>query len=308
MGKPPASEMSARSPTLIPELPYPLPPTTNLGTTAEEIAFFDRVKKYVGNKSTFNEFLKLCNLFTQDLIDKTTLVHKADNFIGQNVELMSYFKNLAAYAAADKVIENRPAQSDVKVVLSNCRALGPSYRLLPKREQFAKCSGRDQLCASVLNDQWASHPTWASEDSGFVSHRKNPFEEALHRMEEERHDYDFNVETCLRTILLLEPIVQSMNLLSEEDKRTYKLPPGLGGQSEAIFSRVIKKIYDRQKGSKVIEDMFIRPTAVCPVILARLKQKAEEWKAGQVGSSLQVRQFRLTSIARVGEGMARSNS
>jgi paired amphipathic helix protein Sin3a len=38
----------------------------------------------------------------------------------------------------------------------------------------------------VLNDKYVSHPIWASEDSGFVTSKKNQFEEALHRCEEER--------------------------------------------------------------------------------------------------------------------------
>lgn len=54
------------------------------------------------------------------------------------------------------------------------------------KESNARCSGRDDLCNSVLNDQWVSHPTWASEEAGFVSHKKNQFEEALHKCEEER--------------------------------------------------------------------------------------------------------------------------
>ena len=265
----------------MPELPHPLPPTAGAGNATEEIAFFDRVKKYLANKSTFNEFLKLCNLFAQDLIDKNTLVQKVEGFIGQNPDLMFWFKKFVAYDGTDQIIENRPVQSDSKVVLSNCRALGPSYRLLPAREAMKKCSGRDDMCRSVLNDEWASHPTWASEDSGFISHRKNQYEEALHRIEEERHDYDFNIETCLRTIQLLEPIVQQIKLMSDEERLHYKLPAGLGGQSEAIFQRVIKKIYDRHRGSGVVADMFSRPSVVCPVILGRLKQKVEEWQAGQ---------------------------
>lgn len=48
------------------------------------------------------------------------------------------------------------------------------------------CTGRDELCWEVLNDKWVSHPTWASEEAGFVSHKKNQFEEALHKCEEER--------------------------------------------------------------------------------------------------------------------------
>lgn len=51
------------------------------------------------------------------------------------------------------------------------------------------CSGRDELCYEVLNDKWVSHPTWASEEAGFVSHKKNQFEEALHKCEEERSIY-----------------------------------------------------------------------------------------------------------------------
>ena len=269
------------SPSLVPELPQPLPPTT-APNSADEIAFFERVKKFLNNKSSFTEYLKLCNLFTQDLISKNVLVHNVEGFIGQNPDLMNWFKKFVGYDGLDQTIENKPIQNDVKVVLSNCRAFGPSYRLLPARETIKKCSGRDDMCRSVLNDEWASHPTWASEDSGFISHRKNAFEETLHRVEEERHDYDFNIETCLRTIQLLEPIVQQMKLMSDDERIHYKLPLGLGGQSEAIFQRVIKKIYDRTRGAQVVQDMFNRPTVVCPIILGRLKQKVDEWQAGQV--------------------------
>ena len=122
------------SPTLIPSLPEPLPPTTTTsGASAEEIAFFDRVKKFIGNKQTMNEFLKLCNLFAQDLIDKNVLVNKVSAFIGANADLMNWFKRFVRYDGQDEVIENRPRPATAKVSLSNCRAYGPSYRLLPRR-------------------------------------------------------------------------------------------------------------------------------------------------------------------------------
>lgn len=114
-------------------MPEPLPPTTTSGATSEELAFFDRVKKYIGNKSTMNEFLKLCNLFSQDLIDRNVLVHKVSNFIGGNPDLMNWFKAFVNYDGEDEVIENKPKPPTGKVSLSNCRGLGPSYRLLPKR-------------------------------------------------------------------------------------------------------------------------------------------------------------------------------
>lgn len=270
------------SPTLVPALPEPIPPTFSIMPNNDEFAFFDRVKKFIGNKQTFGEFLKLCNLYSNDLIDRNVLVKRAAGFIGSNPELMSWFKRfMHIEEAEDRVIDLKPKQEPGLVNLAHCRSLGPSYRLLPKRERQKPCSGRDELCHSVLNDEWASHPTWESEDSGFVAHRKNQFEDALHRIEEDRHDYDHHIEACVRTIQLIEPIVQQFLVMSEAERAAFVLPPGLGGQSESIYKRVIKKVYDRQRGELIIQQMFERPCHVLPVLLYRLKQKCEEWKASQ---------------------------
>lgn len=267
------------SPTLTPALPEPIPPTNTTSPNQDELAFFDRVKKFIGNKNTMNEFLKLCNLYSQDLIDKQLLIYRASSFIGGNQELFSWFKKFMGDDEEQQ--KSRPKTVHSRVSLSNCRSLGPSYRLLPKRERERVCSGRDELCRSVLNDEWASHPTWASEDSGFVAHRKNTFEEGLHRIEEERHDYDFNIEACNRTIQQLEPIANQLLALKPEDRLSFVLPPGLGGQSETIYKRVIMKIYGREKGKDVIKELFDMPWNVVPVLLHRLKCKLEDWKAAQ---------------------------
>lgn len=149
------------------------------------------------------------------------------------------------------------------------------------QERLKPCSGRDEMCLQVLNDDWASHPTWASEDSGFVAHRKNIFEESLHRIEEERHDYDFNIEANAKVIQLLEPIGQTILSLAGESRETFRMPIGLGGQSQAIYKRVLKKIYG-DRGPDVVADLFKDPCAVLPIVLARLKQKDEEWRFTQV--------------------------
>src|SRR5690348_2861908 len=77
------------SPTLTPALPEPIPPTVTTSPTQDELGFFDRAKKFIGNKNTFNEFLKLCNLYSQDLIDKQLLIYRAQSFIGGNQELFA---------------------------------------------------------------------------------------------------------------------------------------------------------------------------------------------------------------------------
>lgn len=272
--------MQAVSPSLVPNLPAPIAPTTS-AATSEELGFFDRAKKVISNKNTMNEFLKLCNLFSQDLIDATTLVHRAQAFIGGNPDLMKWFKEFLGYSEQDILIQNKARIPSGRVSLSNCRGLGPSYRLLPKRERAKPCSGRDELCNAVLNDEWASHPTWASEDSGFIAHRKNVHEEGLHRIEEERHDYDYNIEACARTIQLLEPIAQQLRRLSDAEQRAYQLPPGLGGQSETIYKRIIMKVYGRERGAEVTLQLHAHPYQVIPVILNRLKERLESWKMAQ---------------------------
>lgn len=271
----------AIEPTLTPVMPEPLGPTPPAVLAGDEILFFDKVKKHLNNRNSNVEFLKLCNLYTQDLIDKNVLMQRAHEFIGNHADLFNWFKNFIYWNGEDQTVDNRPAPPSGRVSLSNCRGYGPSYRLLPKRERLKICSGRDDLCASVLNDEWASHPTWASEDSGFVAHRKNAFEEGLHRIEEERHDYDFFIEACQKCIQLLEPIAQQMLTLPPQERTNFTMPPGLGGHSQSIYKRVLKKVYGNEHGPRVVNDMFSRPFSVVPVVLARLKQKDEEWRFSQ---------------------------
>jgi paired amphipathic helix protein Sin3a len=278
---PKVSSEVATSPTLVPALPMPIEPTTTSAATSEELAFFDKAKKVISNKNVMNEFLKLCNLFAQDLIDRSTLMHRARTFLGASPDLLKWFSEWVGYDERDILVENKPRIPPGRVTLSNCRGLGPSYRLLPKRERQKVCSGRDELCNQVLNDEWASHPTWASEDSGFIAHRKNVHEEGLHRIEEERHDYDYNIEACSRTIQLLEPIATQLRRMDDAAVHKYKLPPNLGGQSEMIYKRVIMKLYGREKGQEVIESLHHRPYQVIPVLLNRLKERLETWKIAQ---------------------------
>ncbi|KAK9448081.1 uncharacterized protein V1518DRAFT_419605 [Limtongia smithiae] len=276
----PKPDTHLSSPTLTPMMPEPLPPPAPVRPTADELAFFDRVKKYIGNKQTYNEFLKLLNLFSQDIIDKNVLVEKAEVFIGGNKDLLDWFKRCVDYDGGTLAIENIPYKKH-QLELSLCKSYGPSYRLLPKSETHQPCSGRDEMCWEVLNDEWVSHPTWASEDSGFVAHRKNQYEEVLHRIEEERHEYDHNVEGNLRTIQILEPIANRIANMTPEEKVNFKLHPGLGHSSKSIYQRIIKKVYDKERGQEVIDSLHDNPAVAVPIVLKRLKQKDEEWKRAQ---------------------------
>lgn len=144
------------------------------------------------------------------------------------------------------------------------------------------CSGRDELCRSVLNDHWVSHPTWASEDSGFVAHKKNSYEEALHKSEEERHEFQFYIDIITRTIALLQPIYDRIMEMNTDERNAFRLPPDFGGSSKSIYYRAIKKVYGRDtQGLEVLQALQDCPAVAVPVVLPRLKQKNEEWRRAQ---------------------------
>lgn len=266
-----------------------VPHNTASLATVDEVAFFERVKKHIDDRPTYIEFLKLLNLFTQDIIDMRTLVDRAALFIGGQRDLFDIFKALCGYEMGkhgwldneDPIIENVPAVQRERIDLSTCKAQGASYRKLPKAEVNVACSGRDPMCWEVLNDTWVCHPTLASEGEGFNPHKKNIYEDALYRSEEERHEYDYHIEANLRTIALLEPIAARISMMDPEERQAFRLKPGLGGQSKSIYQRVIKKIYGREHGAEVINALHDNPCNAVPVVLARLKQKDEEWKRSQ---------------------------
>ena len=57
------------------------------------------------------------------------------------------------------------------------------------------------------------------------------------------------------------------------------------GTSKTIYQRVIKKIYDKERGAEILEALHNNPAVAVPVVLKRLKQKDEEWKRAQVSLS-----------------------
>ncbi|KAG1884813.1 uncharacterized protein F5891DRAFT_1133125 [Suillus fuscotomentosus] len=273
----------------------PLPPSL---LPPDDTHFFDRVKRALGNRDTYNEFLKLVNLFTQELIDTARLVREARNFLG-DAELMRQFREILGWddrrererwvleesqqqqtwaraqgQGGSMVVPIRPGRVSAGLQLG-------SYRRMPASEANVTCAGRDEMCRAVLNDEWVSHPTWSSEDAGFIAHKKNIYEEALHRSEEERHEYDFHVEAATRTIAILEPLAAKIAQLPLEERSAFKLKPNLGGSGKAVHARVIKKIYGREAGLDVLQAMQDAPALAIPVVLMRLKEKEEEWKRAQ---------------------------
>ncbi|KAJ2747575.1 hypothetical protein GGI20_000400 [Coemansia sp. BCRC 34301] len=281
----------------------PINPAT---ATADELAFFERVKRFIGQPSAYNEFLKLLNLYNQQVLDPKTLVDRAESFIGDDLELFGWFKQFVGFDEQQLAMEDgrsgdeaimesilgpepgvymtpeevaktlRPPRAKVNLAL--CKEYGPSYRLLPDSSTQSRCSGRDAMCYEVLNDRWASHPTWASEDTEFVHHKKNQFEEAMFRSEEDRHEMDIEIDTNLSVIRQLTPIAQQIEQMDPDKLMQLTLPVNFWGMSEALPRRALRKVYDSSRTLEIIKAMHTHPAVAVPIVLKRLKQKDEEWR------------------------------
>src|ERR1700759_4080030 len=80
------------------------------------------------------------------------------------------------------------------------------------------------------------------------------------------------------TISLLEPIALKINNMSPEEKSAFKLGPSLGGRSKSIHQKIIKKVYNRENATEVLQALQDNPAVAVPVVLERLKIVDAEWR------------------------------
>ena len=127
MHQPGVQHIPVRPPSVGPGEP-PLAPQN-------EYMFFERAKKALEGGGTYDEFLKLLNLFSRDIIDTRTLVDRAEVFLGEG-DLLTQFKGLLSWDEAPGHAEGPPgslrtAAPDYYTALPPADGQGPSYRRLP---------------------------------------------------------------------------------------------------------------------------------------------------------------------------------
>uniref|UniRef100_A0A3B3ZSG9 Paired amphipathic helix protein Sin3b n=1 Tax=Periophthalmus magnuspinnatus TaxID=409849 RepID=A0A3B3ZSG9_9GOBI len=249
-----------------------------------EFSFFDKVRRLFKSQEVYENFLRCIALFNQEVVSGAELLQLVTPFL-KFPELYSQFKSFlgdkelshAVSGLSDRYMEGGGGR---EVDYASCKRLGSSYRALPKTYQQPKCSGRTALCKEVLNDTWVSFPSW-SEDSTFVSSKKTPYEEQLHRCEDERFELDVVLETNLATIRVLESVQKKLSRLPPDDQDRFRLDDCLGGTSEVIQRRAVYRIYG-DKAPEIIEGLKRSPITAVPVVL-KLKAKEEEWREAQQG-------------------------
>lgn len=247
-----------------------------------EKRFFKRVKAALGQQHLWMEFLKCLELYSKEVLNKGEFLSLVSDVLSAlpSDEGEQYIEELEA------VLEKRVVVKDMEddtwlsmpaseIDLSQCRRSTPSYRRLPRNYPRPSCSMRSVLCSSVLNNDWVSVPTGSEDAHSFKNLRRNVFEEALFKCEDDRYEMDMVVDANKATIRRLGPIAKEIERLKESGQPLYQFrldKRALG----VIHLKAISRVYGNS-GSEVLELLRKNPAGAIPVVLGRLKEKALEW-------------------------------
>ena len=164
----------------------------------------------------------------------------------------------------------------LEIDYSSLKQYGTSYREINAPYAHSVSSGRTQLCKEILNDTFVSFPCW-SEDSTFLTSKKNQYEELLFKTEDERFELDVILETNMSAIRVLESVQKKITKMTPDERNKYRLDNCIGGSSDSLTVKAIKRIYG-DKAKEFIDGIKRNPAVAVPLVLKRLKAKDEEWR------------------------------
>lgn len=251
-----------------------------------ERTFFDRMKATVGTREGWVEFLKVLELYSTEVINRTELFQLVNDILPSSgatrKTLIDEFKTIVNNKGITE-----PTQADIwysmpiaEVDFSACDKCTISYRHLPQGYPKLAVTERSRMEAEVLNDVWVSVPT-GSEDFSFKIMRKNIYEDALFKCEDDRHEVDQCIENNAAAIRVLQPLYDEITTLKENSKTTewqFRLDRRSLG---VLHLKAISRVYG-EHGYEILELLRKNPAGAIPIILARLKAKDEEWKRARV--------------------------
>ena len=241
---------------------------------------YDIIGKYSDLVQGFNDFLSRCESMDLDLSVKNILGKdgKALEAARTSVSSKEMQQKLKAISMREKY-NTRPI-SDLD--FTGCEQCTPSYRKLPADYPKMSFKGRDKhkspqlktMFAGMLNDQWVSLPTGSEDAFGRNLLRRNQYEEALFRCEDDRFELEMCIECNSATIKVLDKFAEQIPTLSDEAKRSLTLPDDLLGP---VHIRSIEKIY-AEHGQTILDLLRRIPGYSVPIVHKRLKEKDAEWR------------------------------
>jgi len=205
---------------------------------------------------------------------------------GSEFKTRSYVTYPADYPA-DLLVQHTGQSDEDREVLNDvvvCPHAGCACRAFPRiseREGPANLGDHDGDSdeKDAKKDAKASE---SPENFDITRIRKNVYEEAMFRIEDERFEVDMAIERNALAMRQIEPIAEEATRLRENEEKDgqpigrlqYKLNPRT---LNSIQINAIGRIYG-DIGDEVIEHLNRNPLAVLPIVYQRLRQKDSEWR------------------------------
>jgi len=255
---------------------------STLSSGATESLFFEKVRDLLPSRELWNELLKCLDLYSQEVLSRNELLCLVGDLFGKHSDVLQEFKTMLSQRGAveSKAEELWATTALSEMDFSHCRRCTPSYRALPRNYARPASTERSEPDDKLLNDAWVSVPT-GSEDFSYKSMRKNPYEEALFKCEDERFEIDMVIDSNSSTISVLEQLSSEIAALQAEDEAKesgvvmqYRLDER---SLSTVHLAAITRIYG-DRGKEILELMRKNPAGAIPVILKRIKQKDVEWR------------------------------
>lgn len=287
------------------EISHATSPDQFVYNAAVERQFFDETRETLSalqrdGGQAWGEFLKCLDMYAQEILSRSDMLKHVEPILGKrNSHLFEEFKRILSVAGSASISNQVLEDSWYSVPLaeidfSRCRKCSPSYRALPRDYPAHPCSGRNPTDSFVLNDIWVSLPVGSEESYTFRHMRRNTYEEALFRVEDERFEIDMIIDSNRITLQRLLPIAEEIAFLSKEDvfPSDLGLKPaegtGLGGRRFAytfdksilgvVHRNSITRIYG-DSGQEMLDLLVKNPTVAVPLVTERLRQKDKEFRA-----------------------------
>jgi len=272
-----------------------------------ERQFFDLVKAALTSFSrdgqAYAEFIKTLDMYAQEILSRNDMLGYVERLLGKHKDLFEEFKGIINAVGSPDAPTHDDSWHSVplsEIDFSRCRRCSPSYRALPRDYPAPPCSERSTEEAKVLNDVWVSLPLGSEEGNSFRHMRKNQYEETLFRTEDMRFEIDMCIDSNATTLQRLTKIYDELKFLSDNELQTTKgsmvkrtsIPDGagLGGKIYqytldgrvlgVIHKHAIRRIYG-DDGSEMLQLCFKNPAVALPIVMNRLRQKDEEFRAAR---------------------------
>ncbi|KAL3310103.1 Paired amphipathic helix protein Sin3b, partial [Cichlidogyrus casuarinus] len=240
-----------------------------------------------GSRKAWNQFLQHVNMFNAQQLSLQAFLEALRHLLSPCPELYHQLRELFAYpryldddrelaAVSGCIAENLQQR---RQDLSQMAAVGTSYRYRPIEETTSECTGRlkDKIAQEVLNDIYVVYNSLTSEDSQFISSKKNQYEESMYRVEDERYEVDMVMKLNESAIQNLEAVKRKLDDMSREEAQNYSIGENLGGSSAILMRKAIHRVYG-DKAVEVIYGLKNSPRSVVPILIDRMRQKNSEWR------------------------------